>query len=235
MPLRYLVVNAKNYSEASGDSVLSLASDALSVEQEYSGRVKVFLALPAFSMQLVSKNLSGLDLLAQHLDDSVVGSTTGFLVPEIAKMCGCKGSLINHSEHRIPEDQITKIVAKLKSLDMLSVVCSRDDLEVGRHVLSDPDFIAIEPPELIGSGVAVSRARPEVISDSVKSLDKSRRPDSRTRLLCGAGIVDETDAKKAVELGSEGVLVASGVIKAKDWRAKMAELAGGLSDARGTR
>ena len=34
--------------------------------------------------------------------------------------------------------------------------------------------------------------------------------------------------KKAVELGADGVLVASSVVKAKDWGSKVRELAGSL-------
>ena len=38
---------------------------------------------------------------AQHVDDSKVGSTTGFVIPELLKKSKVNGSLINHSEHRI--------------------------------------------------------------------------------------------------------------------------------------
>ena len=34
--------------------------------------------------------------------------------------------------------------------------------------------------------------------------------------LCGAGIVSGEDVKKAIELGTRGVLVASSIVKSKD-------------------
>jgi triosephosphate isomerase len=43
-------------------------------------------------------------------------------------------------------------------------------------------------------------------------------------LLCGAGIVSGEDVAAAIRLGTQGILVASSVVKAQDWRAKLREL-----------
>ncbi len=54
-------------------------------------------------------------VLAQHIDDSKVGSTTGFVIPELLKKSKVNGSLINHSEHRISSKEIAKTwFSKLK-------------------------------------------------------------------------------------------------------------------------
>jgi len=55
-----------------------------------------------------------------------------------------------------------------------------------------------------------------------------RKTGYRGKILCGAGIVSGEDVKKAVELGADGVLVASSIVKAQDWEAKIRELAGSL-------
>ena len=47
-------------------------------------------------------------------------------------------------------------------------------------------------------------------------------------LLCGAGIVSGQDVRKAIELGSEGILVASGIVKAKNWSGIIDEFAAGM-------
>ena len=77
--------------------------------------------------------------------------------------------------------------------------------------LSEPDMVAIEPPELIGSGRAVSKERPEVIIESVKRI---RAVNAKVKILCGAGITTGEDVYAALKLGTQGVLVASGVVKA---------------------
>ena len=153
------------------------------------------------------------DLLEEISNASCVSSTRRrrrngrydrFLVPAMAKSFGAKGSLVNHSEHRLPENQIVRTVTKLAELEMTSIVCARDDREVETFSRLSPDFVAIEPPELIGSGIAVSKARPELIQNSKTALEQSKPRGSATKLICGAGIVEEIDAKLAVELGAEG-------------------------------
>jgi triosephosphate isomerase len=136
------------------------------------------------------------------------------MIPELLKKSKISGSLINHSEHRISEKEIIALVLRLKELKMVSVVCVKDVAEAKKYAKLNPDYIAIEPPELIGSGKAVSKERPELIT---KSADAVNSANNKTQLLCGAGIISGQDVAKALELGSKGILVASGIIKAKDW------------------
>jgi triosephosphate isomerase len=77
----------------------------------------------------------------------------------------------------------------------------------------NPEMIAIEPPELIGTGIPVSKAKPEVVTDTIELV---RKVNQRVTILCGAGITSGEDVAAALRLGTEGVLVASGVVKAKD-------------------
>ncbi len=226
------MINTKNYIEASGDAAERLAHAANLVAQEFNRKksgVEFIIAVPAFSIALLSNRFRKLSFFAQHLDNEFQGSTTGFLVPEIAKMFGAKGSLLNHSEHRIPEESVKESVERLRKLGMRSIVCARDEREIESFARFSPDFVAIEPPELIGSGIAVSRARPEIISDSKDALKRAQPKGSKTVLLCGAGIVDLFDSQKAIELGAEGILVASGVVKAINWKSKINSLAKGLT------
>jgi len=52
------------------------------------------------------------------------------------------------------------------------------------------------------------------------------------RILCGAGIVSGDDVRMAVKLGVDGLLVSSGVVKAKNWDGKITELALALQASR---
>ena len=178
------------------------------------------VAPPQHLIGVVSK--SSIPILAQHIDDSKIGSTTGFIVPELLKKSGVKGSLINHSEHRIPSKDIKKLVLKLKELKMISILCVKDVAEARKYAKLNPDYIAIEPPELIGSGKAVSTEKPELITKAAVAVKSAK---NKTKLLCGAGIVSGDDVSKAVELGSKGILVASGIVKAKNWDKIMSEFA----------
>jgi len=204
------VINCKNYEEISGDKIIKFVKIAEKVSKKY--KVKIAISPPQHLIGLVSN--SSIPILAQHVDDSKVGSTTGFVIPELLKKSKVKGSLINHSEHRISSKEIEKLVLKLSELKMISILCVKDVAEVKKYVKINPDYIAIEPPELIGSGKAVSTEKPELIAKAAKIVNDSK---NKTKLLCGAGIVSGEDVAKAAELGSEGILVARGIIKAKNW------------------
>jgi triosephosphate isomerase len=104
-------------------------------------------------------------------------------------------------------------------------VCASTANEAAELARLNPTFIAIEPPELIGSGKAVSKENPKVIVDTVKLVSEY---SDLTRVICGAGIVDKSDVRSAVDLGVIGILVASGIVKANSWYDKILELASGL-------
>ena len=212
------IINCKNYDEIYGEKIIKSVKTAEKISKKL--KVKIAIAPPQHLIGLVAN--STIPILAQHVDDSKVGSTTGFVVPELLKKSKIKGSLINHSEHRIPPADIKKLVSKLRELKMISVVCVKDVAEARKYAKLDPDYIAIEPPELIGSGKAVSKEKPELITKAVLAVNAA---DNKTKLLCGAGIVSGEDVSKAKELGSKGILVASGIIKAKDWNKIITEFA----------
>ena len=215
------VINCKNYEEVAGDKIIKFVKIAEKISKKY--KVKIAISPPQHLVGLVAN--SSIPILAQHIDVSKVGSTTGFIIPELLKKSKVKGSLINHSEHRIANKEIEKLVLKLKELKMISILCVKDIAEVKKYVKLNPDYIAIEPPELIGSGKAVSKEKPELIAKAASIVNDSK---NKTKLLCGAGIVSGEDVTKAIELGSKGILVASGIIKAKDWNKVISEFAKAL-------
>jgi len=215
------VINCKNYEEISGNKIIEFVKIAEKISKKY--KVKIAIAPPQHLIGLVIN--SSILILSQHVDNSKIGSTTGFIIPELLKKFKVKGSLINHSEHRISSKEIQKLVLKLKELKMTSIVCVKDVAEARKYSKLNPDYIAIEPPELIGSGKAVSKEKPGLI---IKAAEAVKSAKNNTKLLCGAGIVSGEDVTKAVELGSKGILVASGIIKAKNWNKIISEFAKAL-------
>jgi triosephosphate isomerase len=219
MMKRPLIINFKNYEEASAANSIKLAKAAQKVAQKL--KVETIVAPPQPALALVAKSVK-IPVVCQHVDDEKQGSTTGFFVPEVAKSYGAVGSLINHSEHRIEMKSIASLVERMRKLSMTSIVCVRTPHEVMEISVFGPDFIAIEPPELIGSGRAVSKENPAIITRSIEAAG------SRSRVICGAGITDKGDVRAAIKLGSKGILIASGVVKANSWEHKIAELASGM-------
>jgi len=161
------------------------------------------------------------------MDPIGFGSNTGFILPESVKEAGAVGTLINHSEHRLKLADIELLVRKCEELGILSCVCTNNILTTKAAACLEPDFVAVEPPELIGGDISVSTAQPEIVSGSVKAV-KEVAPD--VQVLCGAGVKNGDDVKISLELGSVGVLLASGVVRPKGMNpeAVMHDLAQGV-------
>ena len=203
------IINCKNYDEISGDKIIKLAKISQKISKKY--KIPIAIAPPHHLIPLIVK--FNVIVLTQHLDDKKIGSTTGFMIPEIVKKSKINGSLINHSEHRIPEKEIKNLIKRLKSLKLKTVLCVKNVNESKKYAKLNPTFIAIEPPELIGTGRAISTERPQLITKAVDSVKSAK---NSTKLLCGAGIVSGNDVARAKQLGSKGILVASGIVKAKN-------------------
>jgi len=213
-----LVLNLKNYQEIFAKNALKIALEAQKISQKYS--IDIIICPPNPLLYYLSNELD-IPVFAQHVDYAKIGSSTGAIVPELLNSIGITGSLINHSEKRIPLNQIESIVKKFKELDLSSLVCAQTVEEVKLISQLDPDLIAIEPPELIGSGRSVSKVNPNIITDSVNAANSI---NSNVDILCGAGIMNSDDVKIALNLGSKGILIASGVVQSDNWDQKIKEL-----------
>jgi triosephosphate isomerase len=217
-----VVVNFKTYAEATGERAVRLAKIIAGVAKRK--KVNVAIASQAFDIYRVAGAVD-IPVLAQHVDPLKSGRFTGWVLPEAAKEAGAVGSLVNHSERALTMPEIERVVLRLRELNMISVVCGRDverSMEVARLA---PDIVAIEPPELIGTGRAVSKVKPEVISDTVREV---RHVNPKTKVFCGAGIGSSEDVRLALKLGAEGVLLARAVVCAKDPRAAIEDIVDGV-------
>ena len=215
-----VIINFKAYEEGSGRRAMELAK----IAENIASRVDDYIAVAPPTIDLAEIiNAVSIDVYAQHVDAINFGSHTGRITAEMIKEKGAKGSLINHSERRLKLADIDFLVSKFKELNLTSVVCTNNIATTAAAAALNPDYVAVEPPELIGSGIPVSKAEPETVENSVRAA-KDVNPD--VKVLCGAGISKHEDYVTALDLGADGVLLASGVVKAKDPKAALEELVG---------
>jgi triosephosphate isomerase len=213
-----IVINYKTYKESIGERGLEIAKVAEKVAEE-SG-VTIGVAPQFVDLRLIVEN-TNIPVYAQHIDNINPGSHTGHILAETIKDCGCRGSLINHSEKRMLLADIEAVINKCKDLELETIVCT-NNINTSKAVAAlSPDYIAVEPPELIGTGIPVSKANPEVVEGTVKAVKEINKD---VKVLCGAGISKGEDVKAAIDLGAEGVLLASGVVKAKNVEEAIREL-----------
>lgn len=222
MDLPVLILNFKTYPEILGPQGLGLARLCEAVAAET--RRSVALVPSLVDLSLTAQEVR-IPVLAQHADDLDAGSQTGWIPPSAAKAAGATGTLLNHAEHPIPLSVLKPLIERCHALDLETVVCA-NDLEAAERVAAlGPGYVAVEPPELIGGDVSVTSARPEVVRDAVAAV---RKVDAAVQVLCGAGVKSGKDVRKAVELGAQGVLLASGVVKAADPRKALTDLLRGF-------
>jgi triosephosphate isomerase len=214
-----VIVNFKTYAEATGKRAVEQAKKAERVHRETGVSMGV---APQFADIATVAEAVEIPVFAQHIDPIKPGSYTGHVLAESVKEARAVGTLINHSERQLKLADISEIVRIAREKDLISLVCANDpNVSVAVATLR-PDIIAVEPPELIGTGIPVSKAKPEVITDTVKLV---REVNSKVTILCGAGISHGEDVSAALKLGTQGVLVASGIVKAKDPYVVMREFA----------
>jgi triosephosphate isomerase len=214
-----ILLNLKTYEHAIGQKAIDFARIAEKVNEKTG--ISIAVAPQTIDIAAVTDS-SEIPVFSQHIDPVNYGKYTGHTLPEAVAEAGAYGTMLNHSEHQIPLEQIEFTIKRAREVDLITVVCA-DTVDTAKKIaLLRPDAIAIEPPELIGSGISVSTAQPEIVSDSVNSV-KSINPD--VKVLCGAGITNGEDASAALDLGAKGILVASGVVKATEPYKALLELA----------
>lgn len=217
-----IIVNYKTYDRGSGKRAVELTKI---IEENGSKRgASVAVAVQPTDIYPIS-NSCRLPVLAQHIDPINYGSHTGHILPESVRDAGAVGTLINHSERRMKLADLSECVTRAKANGLVTVVCANDVATARACASLDPDFVAVEPPELIGGDISVSKAKPEVVSGTV---DAVKRVNPDVQVLCGAGVKNGDDVAKALQLGAVGVLLASGVVNAKDPDKVMEDLIDGL-------
>ncbi len=209
-----VLVNFKNYKQGIGENALTLAQIVDGVQDETD--VSFGVCVSAVDVARLVDTVS-IPVFAQNFDGFKPGAHTGAILPEDLLAVGATGSLLNHSEFRRSKADIRDCIKVAKSLNFKVVCCAKSAEEGAELAEYGADLIAVEPPELIGGDVSVSKAQPEVIKKSVELIGGER-------LLVGAGIKTAEDLKIALEMGAAGVLIASGIVKAKDPRRVLVDL-----------
>lgn len=218
MKLPAIIVNFKLHEQATGDSAVRLAKIHQQVAEETGASIGI--AVSMIDLARVAQEVS-IPVFAQHIDAVGYGSHTGFVSPQQVKELGCYGTLLNHAEHPLEDVLLRRSIEMAKDNDLFVIACAHDP-QRGKKILEfNPDLIAVEPPELIGGDISVSKHGPDIIESAVNLIGKNR-------LLVGAGVRDEDDVRIATTLGAGGVLLASGVTKAQDPYSVLLDLVAGL-------
>ena len=206
-----VVINLKTYKQ--GENVLKLAKKIEKVNKN------IIIGLQAPDIKEVASKTK-LKVYSQHVDYFRPGRNTGFILPEAVKKNKAVGTFLNHSEHKLPFKTLKKTIKRCKEIKLKTLVFASNLKEAEKIKKLKPNFIVIEPPELVGGKISVSKAKPELIKNIAKKL--------KYRFLVGAGIHTNEDVKTAIKLGASGIAVSSAICKAKNPSKVLKELISGL-------
>lgn len=225
-----LFINFKTYQSGTGEQAEKMA-EILRQAERVTG-VPMIPVLQATDVFRVSKHVWDW-AWCQHVDGIEYGAHTGWQLPEGIKQNGAAGIMLNHSERKfrsgtataVDAELLQKAVERCRAVGLKVGICA-DSVEELEIVLKlHPDWVAYEPPELIGAAergekISVASAEPEVVKRAVAVCDG-------VPLLIGAGIQSVEDIRVGLSLGAAGFLIASAVMKATDPDVVLRELAGG--------
>jgi triosephosphate isomerase len=194
----YIIINFKTYRQ--GKATIKLAKEIQKIDKN------IIIGVQPEEVALVSKSTK-LEVFSEHCDYQTPGKNTGFILPEGLKAVGAKGVFLNHSEHPISITKIEKTVKHCKKVGLKTAVFA-DTLEHAIKIKKfRPDFLIIEPPELVGGEKSITTAR--------QGLIKSIKRKLKYPFIVGAGIRDNHDIILAGKLGSSGVALSSAIMTSK--------------------
>ncbi len=205
-----IVINCKVYREGTGRRADLIAQSAQEVAQE-SG-VMIAIAPTFTDLHRIAHHFD-IPVFAQHLDGVTPGAFTGHVTAVSIRFAGAQGTLLNHSERRLTLAEIEASIKAAKEHHLETILCTNNDRVSAAAAALGPGYIAVEPPELIGGTISVSEADPDIIRRSVAAV---QRINPEVHVLAGAGIHSGTCVKTALDLGTDGVLLASSVVKAEE-------------------
>jgi len=202
-----VIINTKTYPQGTGERAVRLAEFCEAAARGFDIRI----AVQATDIGAVAKAVR-IPVYAQHCDPVAPGKTTGWITAKALKAAGAKGALLNHAERRIPTIEIVAAAKALRKERLAVIVCAESIARLHEidgalsRAGTRADYLAVEPPELIGGDVSVSVAQPDVV---IRAVQATRAP-----VLVGAGVRSHADLEIALEYGAAGVLLSKGIVTA---------------------
>lgn len=215
-----IILNLKNYAESTGKNLFPVISAIEEAIAEVPLLGEILSIAPAiYDLHAAAQQSKSLRVIAQHVDNKGIGSTTGWAPAAAIKELGIEYSVLNHSEHRFSDwQELEATITNAQTTGVKLIVCCENLSEAEKLLPLSPFAIAYEDKDLIGSGESITTGRPEEVQNFVALVQ------GKAKAIIGAGISTAEDIKVGKEFGAEGFILASAFVKANDRKAKALEL-----------
>jgi triosephosphate isomerase len=215
-----IIINFKLYPETFGEKALKLAKIIKKVSDDTQHRI-IIAASPLDAFRI--KENTGAEVWLQNIDEYFEGQSTGWISFKQAQTLGINGSLLNHSEHKIPHGKILKIL-KNKPDNFEIALCVASLGQINKWAAkSKADFLMYEPPSLIASSTK------SVATDQAETIKHALLVSPKIPLIVGAGIKNATDTQICSKLGVNNVALSSAFVLNPDPESFLRQLISGFN------
>lgn len=213
-----ILINYKTYKESFQEKGLELAKIIKETGEKY--KIRMAVAATALEARKLIEE-SGIEVWLQDVSEYADGQHTGWTSMVQAEKLGIKGSLLNHSEHKIAKGTVLKIVER-RPKDFQLILCQASLGQIEKWgKKTKTDWILYEPPELIASATKSVADRPEIIRNAAEKCGK-------IPLMVGAGIKNRNDVAASLKMGAKGICLSSAVVLSQNPKEVLEELAEGF-------
>ncbi|MDR2976405.1 MAG: triose-phosphate isomerase [Streptococcaceae bacterium] len=200
----FFVVNPKSYLFGNEILELAVACDKLAAKYD----IDFLFTAQHVDLYRIAQATSHLIVTAQHMDGINPGRGMGRILPEGLRAAGVQATFLNHAEHPLSTEELTKSIVKADDLGILTIVCANSIKEAQAVAALNPDVIVCEPTELIGSGQSSDISYMKATNEAIRAMD------SEVYILQAAGISSGADIEKALESGADASGGTSGIVAA---------------------
>lgn len=202
----FFIINPKSFLY--GESLMELAIYAN--EMARNNEIDIFFTAPLTELADIVHECPDLIVTAQHVDDINPGDAMGKVLIDSLMHIGVQAVVLNHADQPLAISTLANIIERAKETGIYTIVCTDSIPEAKAVAMLQPDIELAEPTELIGQTHISSH---NYVTSTIESIKKV---NSNVLVEQGAGIRSEQDVKVLLELGSDGVGVTSGIVKADD-------------------
>jgi len=188
-----------------GDEVLALAKYADAAAKKYD--VDIIFTTPVVDIRRIAQETERILVFAPHMDPIYPGRGIADTLPESLVAAGAVGVMLNHCEKPLTFTVLKETIRRANEVGLTTIVCADSIAEVEAIAHLNPDIIAAEPSELIGTG------RTSTIEYITASTQAVKKVNPNILVLQAAGVSNGQDVYKMILNGASATGTSSGMSK----------------------
>lgn len=192
-----------------GKNALQLAMFADDLVSKYD--VDIIFTPQTIDIPKIAANTHHIKIFSQHMDGINIGRGMGCILPEALAEAGAHGTFLNHAEHPLSLEEISRGILRANEVGLAALVCANNLEEACAIACFHPDIIIVENSAQIASNSGYTNPKNIMtIRRAIHTIDKN------IKILFGAGIHSPQDVEEVIRYGADATGCSSAIMCAKD-------------------